>query len=355
MGSITPAGNEKFRVQTLLNDCGELSPPFAGEQWLSPWLDLYLRPTDQLRVCWLPAQTGGVLLPLMIRPVLRKGIPLRELRFLGTGDSQADEVASEYPDATCDGVTAEQAVAMITACLRDSRGWDLLAVEAGVEDSLIGQAMANCGAYRQRSGQRYCLDIRAGFDGWLERLGASSRAKFRRTLRQVDERGLSLRLDLSHHDVLEQMVQMHQQRWQSRGEPGAFASHRFRAFHQRMLDERRLAAKIAGLFVDGRAVAFWYGFDLGKVRYFYQSGFDPHYADGFSAGEALHLLMIRDAVECGLHHYDFMKGRDDSWKARFGATGEPMFNWRLPGKSLRGFMLRLVLHYSPQWQNAGVR
>ena len=210
-------------------------------------------------------------------------------------------------------------------------------------------------AYRQRSGQRYCLDIRSGFEGWLERLGASSRAKFRRTLRRVEEHGLTLRTDLPHRDGLEQLALMHQQRWQSRGQPGVFSSRRFRAFHLRMLDERRLAARISGLFADDRPVALWYGFDLGKVRYFYQSGFDAQYADGFSAGEALHLLMIRDAVERGLHHYDFMKGSDDSWKARFGASGEPMYNWRLPGKSLRGFLLRVALHYSARWQQPEVR
>ena len=69
--------------------------------------------------------------------------------------------------------------------------------------------------------------------------------------------------------------------------------------------------------------------------------------------EALHLLMIRDAISRRLRCYDFMKGSEDSWKSRFGIQPEPMFDWILPGKSVRGAMVRYGLYRSSQWQKTG--
>lgn len=289
----------------------------------------------------------------MIRSVTRRGIPLRELRFLGTGDTESDEVATEYPDITCDGVADEEAARVFAEYLQQSRGWDVFRAEAVLPGSVLARALMLCGAYRMANGLRYCLPITQGFEDWLSSLGPSSRSKFRRTLRRIDEMGLSLRLDVPVNRGLEALSHLHRQRWQTRGQQGVFASRQFCEFHRRMLAERRLGAHMAGLYHGDTPLAFWYGFDFSGVRYFYQSGFDPDAGAGFSPGEALHLLMIRDAMSRGLRRYDFMKGDEDSWKARFGIRPEPLFDWALPGCSVRGAMVRYELQRSSHWQKAG--
>mgnify|MGYP005751689187 FL=1 len=346
-------GPERTRVEALLHDRGDISPPFSGDQWLLPWLELYGRGTDRSCVHWQPSGEGGVLYPLMIRSVVRHGIPLRELRFLGTGDTEADEVATEYPDITRDGVNDVVAAEMFACYLQAGSGWDLFRAEAVLPDSVLAHALALCGAYRIANGLRYRLAFTSDFDGWLDALGSSSRSKFRRTLRRVEELNLSLRLDVPVTEGLEALGRLHSQRWQSKGLPGAFASHQFREFHRRMLVERRLGAHLAGLYQGDDPLAFWYGFDFCGVRYFYQGGFDVDAGDGFSPGEALHLLMIRDAMSRRLRSYDFMKGGEDSWKARFCIQAEPMFDWVLPGRSIRGAMVRYGLHRSSHWQKTG--
>jgi CelD/BcsL family acetyltransferase involved in cellulose biosynthesis len=346
-------GPEKSRVEALLHDRGDISPPFSGDQWLLPWLDLYVRASDRSCVHWQPSGEGGVLFPLMIRTVNRRGFSLRELRFLGTGDADADEVATEYPDITCDGVADADAADMLAGYLQEGRGWDLFKAEAVLPDSVLARALALCGAYRMANGLRYCLAFTSDFEGWLSALGPSSRSKFRRTLRRVEEKGLSLRLDVPVAEGLEALSHLHRLRWQAKGLQGVFVSHQFGEFHRRMLAERRLGAHMAGLYQGEVPLAFWYGFDFCGVRYFYQGGFDPDAGDGFSPGEALHLLMIRDAISRRLRCYDFMKGREDSWKSRFGIQAEPIFDWVLPGKSVRGAMVRYGLHRSSRWQKAG--
>ena len=347
------AGREKSRVEALLHERGDISPPFSGEQWLQPWLDLYARATDRSCVHWQPSGEGGVLLPLMIRSVTRYGVPLRELRFLGTGDAEADEIATEYPDITRDGVAAAAAAKMLADYLQAGRGWDLFRAGAVLSDSVLARALALSGAYRMANGLRYCLALASDFEGWLATLGPSSRSKFRRTLRRIEERNLSLRLDVPVAEGLEALSRLHRQRWQSKGMQGVFASHHFSEFHRRMLAGRRLGAHMAGLYQGEVPLAFWYGFDFGGVRYFYQGGFDPDAGDGFSPGEALHLLMIRDAISRHMRSYDFMKGGVDSWKSRFGIQAEPVYDWVLPGKSVRGAMVRYGLYRSPCWQRVG--
>lgn len=347
-------GPEKSRVEALLYESGDISPPFSGDQWLLPWLDIYVRPTDRSSVHWQPDGAGGVLFPLMIRAAIRRRIPLRELRFLGTGDAESDEVATEYPDIICDGVAAEEAAGILSAYLQQSRGWDVFKAEAVLSGSVLARALSLCGAYRMANGFRYCLSFTSDFDSWLSSLGSSSRSKFRRTLRRVEDMDLCLRLEVPVSSGLEALGELHQRRWRARGLPGVFASRQFSEFHRRMLAERRLGAHMAGLYRRDTPLAFWYGFDSCGVRYFYQGGFDPDAGDGFSPGEALHLLMIRDAMSRGLHCYDFMRGSKDSWKSHFGMQPEPMFDWALPGKSVRGTMLRYGLHRSHHWQKAGI-
>lgn len=346
-------GPERIRVETLLHKSGGISPPFSGDQWLLPWLDIYLRPADRSRVHWQCNGNGGVLFPLMIRRVIRRNIPLRELRFLGTGDAESDEIATEYPDITTDTVAGETAAFMFADYLKQDRGWDVFKAEAVLEGSVLARALALCGSYRMANGLRYCLRIVPSFEDWLSSLGPSSRSKFRRTLRRVDEMKLCLRLDVPVDGGLEALAYLHQQRWRTRGLPGVFASRQFCEFHRRMLAERRLGAHMAGLYRGDTPLAFWYGFDFSGVRYFYQGGFDPEVGDGFSPGEALHLLMIRDAMSRGLHRYDFMKGEADSWKARFGIQPEQLYDWVLPGRSIRGAMVRYGLHRSSHWQRVG--
>lgn len=346
-------GAEKLRVATLLHESGDLSPPFSGDQWLSPWLDIYLRAGDRSGVHWQAHGDGGVLVPLMIRPTRRRGIAIRELRFLGTGDAEADEIATEYPDITCDAVSADMAARILADHLRQSRGWDVFMAEAVLAESVLAKALALCGGYRRANGLRYSLELPPDFDRWLGDLGASSRSKFRRTLRRIDEAGLTLRLEVPTKEGLDELARLHQQRWEQRGMPGVFSSPMFREFHRRMLAERRLGAQLAGLYQGDIALAFWYGFDVNGVRYFYQGGFDPDFGDGFSPGEALHLLMIRDAISRGLRCYDFMKGGADSWKARFGTVAQPLFDWALPGKSVRGAAVRFGLQRAADWQRDG--
>jgi hypothetical protein len=343
------AATERDRVESLLGDFADHSPPFSGAPWLLPWIALYGRSDDESRVNRIAVGSGAILAPMMIRPAKRKRVSFRELRFLGSGDDARDEVVTEYPDVSLDGVPVPQAADALAAWLRADRGWDLFAAEAVESHSVLAQALTRVGAFCRANGRRYHVPLPDQFEAWLEALSSTARARFRRTLRQVGERGLRFEPRLAA-DALEQVASLHQQHWHQRGHSGAFASQRFIEFHRALLENGSFEARISGLFHGALPLALWYGFDIKGIRYYYQSGMDAQAADGLAAGEALHLLMIRDAIASGLVGYDFMRGDVQSWKARYGATPAELEDWVLPGRSLRGRLLAIWLGQSRVWQ-----
>lgn len=320
----------------------EDAPLFSSAYWLLPWLDHYARDDDRF------AGTPALPLPLMIRRRSLSGLPIRELRFVATGDDERDEVCTEFPD-----ILAGQAASL--QALLDSRAWDLCSIENVTDGSRVGAQMAAAGAYASPAGSRYRIALPASVDDWESMLGKSSRAKIRRTRRDLQAQ--SLQLITAHGDdalaLLPALVALHQSRWQARGQSGVFASERFRSFHEQLLSRPDSPGRIAVLRKDERVMAAWYGFDHAGCRHFYQSGFCAPQQGHFSPGLALHLCMIEDAITTGLHGYDFMKGGEQSYKSRFGAQASPMWHWRLPGRTLRGRLLAQGLARSRHWQQQG--
>jgi CelD/BcsL family acetyltransferase involved in cellulose biosynthesis len=63
------------------------------------------------------------------------------------------------------------------------------------------------------------------------------------------------------------------------------------------------------LRLDGNAVASLYGFHYGRVFYFYQSGFNPAYAN-HSVGLLMMAFAIQSAIEEGAEEYDMLHGTE---------------------------------------------
>lgn len=176
------------------------------------------------------------------------------------------------------------------------------------------------------------VDLAAvGEDGVLTRLSRNARQQISRAIRLYEACG-SLRLDPSA-DVGEaiarfgEMETLHQQRWQARGSPGAFAEPFFGRFHRALLakgfprghvDVLRVAA---GSEIFGYLHVFFYAGDA----YVYQNGFryDP---DGrLKPGLVSHVLALRHCRQRGLRRYRFLAG--DSRYKRSLSTDSYDLSW----------------------------
>jgi CelD/BcsL family acetyltransferase involved in cellulose biosynthesis len=121
-------------------------------------------------------------------------------------------------------------------------------------------------------------------------------------------------------EAFEALVQLHQQHWTSRGEPGAFADARRNAFYRELA--HRLAERgwlrMYRLIAAGKFVSIDFAFVYrGRFHHFingtnFESGVD-------SPGAVLHSCMIERSIAEGVREYDMMWGEHDykyDWGAR---------------------------------------
>jgi CelD/BcsL family acetyltransferase involved in cellulose biosynthesis len=78
--------------------------------------------------------------------------------------------------------------------------------------------------------------------------------------------------------------------------------------------------EVATLYADDRPVAAYLSFREAARLLLYNSGYDPRYGD-YSAGFALLVYRIRQAIEEGVQTFDFLRG-DERYKYDLGAQDQ---------------------------------
>src|SRR5262249_4951184 len=113
-----------------------------------------------------------------------------------------------------------------------------------------------------------------------------------------------------------ELKELHQRKWQARGQPGAFASAIIEGFHRDLVADRLPAGEIQLLRVtDGAAatVGCLYNFVLAGRVYYYQSGFAYPDRPAIKPGLVCHALAVGWNIERGARVYDLLAG-DSQYK-----------------------------------------
>ncbi len=131
--------------------------------------------------------------------------------------------------------------------------------------------------------------------------------------------------------AFQQLVSMHQQRWNEMGYPGLFADSRFELFQRELLPKFLAHGKLWCKIVRAgdTCIAVRIGYVFGKKMYDYLSGFDVHSPEARRRpGNALLLAMIGDAVSMGLETVDLLRG-DEAYKNDFADRQSSNFHVRI--------------------------
>jgi CelD/BcsL family acetyltransferase involved in cellulose biosynthesis len=282
----------------------------------------------------------------------------RVIRFLGDGEVCSDYLSVLCRDEHSIAVTKELANWLKDANERhgsanhaDQTGeddrWDRLDF-VGVD---AGDAVFNCLLAQLREVGNlvhFCpamntwrLELPPTWDEFLSRLSKQHRNRLRRADRtyfqtgQVQVKRVDSADDWS--EFFEILLDLHGRRWNNKGLPGAFASPRFTAFHREISANWSASglATLAWLEMDGKPLAVEYRLHGDGVMYAYQSGMDTERLD-VRPGELANMWAIRNALEQGQHHYDFLRG-DEEYKSRWRAQPRPMLAVRVvpPFRSAR--------------------
>ncbi|AKT36132.1 GNAT family N-acetyltransferase [Chondromyces crocatus] len=331
-----------LRVQMVTDTAGLVASSAAWEELLQrsaqseptlapPWVLAWWRvfgPLDgrALRAVlfWDGPRLVG-LAPFCERPRRhRVGLSLRTLELCGSGEDEADETGSDYLGVIVErGAESSVARALADALATDALGaWDELRMPAMRGDDVFPVLLSRelrargASAHLEITGACPHIPLPASWDGYLAALPSSRRYMVRRSLRDLEAwAGSPLRLTrVTRADELptamETLIRLHEARWSADEKPGAFASPRFRAFHEAVMPAllERGSLDLSWLEVRGEPIAAVYNIVWqGRVS-FYQGGRRPDLPQNLRAGIAMHALAIREAIAAGHKEYDFLAG-----------------------------------------------
>jgi len=247
---------------------------------------------------------------------------IREILFLGTGTAVK---SSEYTDVVARRGYEGDVANAIAHCLKSRRDWDRLWLDELPEGSsvLAYMAPATEGALRvNRSGRTHYIETTASSETFIQTLGRSTRHSLVRRTRQLMSRHhcefFQVETLEGLNAALDDLVRLHQARWNSIGQQGSFALPGFDEFLRaaaRFSIEKQLL-RLWVLRVDSRPAAVLLAFFYNGVVHYFQGGFDPAYSKGSIGTVMLGLCIDACIADPSVMVFDFMGGNDpykDRW------------------------------------------
>ncbi|MGH9861478.1 MAG: GNAT family N-acetyltransferase, partial [Candidatus Acidiferrales bacterium] len=190
-----------------------------------------------------------------------------------------------------------------------------------------------CLVSRQAADACWVLELPTTWDDYLTAISKSHRKQLRQLERRVLE---SERVNWHRVQCAAELdaawpvlVDLHQRRRQSLGEPGCFASGPFHEFHAevalRLLARAQL--RVSWLELDGKPAAAEYHLVDRTTTYAYQGGVDPARLHE-EPGRLSTILCLRRAIDEGHARFDFLRG-DEAYKAHWRAVPQATYDYRV--------------------------
>lgn len=304
---------------------------FLSREWVDCWLATFgeeLNPDllafvgdgDVVACCLLVWRTQRV-----------RGIPLRRVYLNCAGEDEADSPCLEYNSLLSLPEYEQQAAQALVTFLR-TRKWDELLLRGAIEQDAIRLLANSLGGNEVLELPSRYIEFSRFRDppgDFLGSLSSKTRKHIRRTQRSYEQIGgaCALRIAQSVEEalgMLRHMAELHQARWVSRGQPGAFSSPRFTGFHEAVI--RRAFDRILMFEVQAGAevVGILYCFLFRQWVYFYQSGISYVLDSRESPGLlTLHLTISHCLARPELKGFDLMAGEEE-YKRSLADTHRPM-------------------------------
>ncbi len=315
--------------------------------WMMNWWDIYGKADGwKLRVGLFfdDARLVGVA-PLCWGWFWHRGIiPLRQIRPLAGDQDWLDTVYSNYLGLIIEqGQEKEVARSFVQACQKGLFGtWDEMFFPMMAADQeqpqLLSEQFSKCGYLTELkdAAQSGYTELPTTWENYLASLKSKNRKYVKKTLKDFDEwaAGTTQYFRASAREELDQvnaiLHQLHAERWQAAGQSGVFAAPRYRAFHDRVMQElfRNQHLELCWLAAHGKPVAAVYNIVWdGKVNC-YQSGRAMNTPGHIRPTLVLHLMCLRNAIERGCREFDTL-ANIAQWKKQISLSVRQMVDLRI--------------------------
>jgi CelD/BcsL family acetyltransferase involved in cellulose biosynthesis len=339
--SATPPGTETTRLQVRVYDSLEsmeflrpawdklladvpTSSTFSTWEWLAAWWRAFGQGQELRFVAFFDAReelTGMAALAVKDHAVVR-GCRLRLLRLMGDGSGDSDNLdviaRPGFEDAVAD--------AFLQYLESSRRSWDFCALNtlpsySPAAQSLLQRLQLRSWPYFTSQRHGCVIDLPGDWESYRKQLSYNERGQLGKYMRRL-EREYKVRFYQATEPDLDSCLRsffdLHQKRWVSQGEPGSFVSEARRSFYQDISRSflQRGWLQLWMLELNGVDVGAEYDFLWKETVYCLQGGFDTAMGSGH-IGYALRGYVLRQLIETGVAHYDFLAGRQ-SYKGRWG-------------------------------------
>ena len=300
---------------------------FCRFNWLASWWSYFGR-GNQLFVIVVEDEQGNI---VGIAPCYRTYSAKcgRSIRFLGSNN-----VCSDYLRILAEPTHFETASRWVATALMDcaelkQTSWDLLeltgvtADEPSVLKFCESLEAAGCSLHDSDLESAWKIDLPENWEAYNTQLGKS----FRRTLKKLEkdlvDTGKARFFEVTNKTEFDHgwaiLLDLHQKRRESIGQPGCFVDARFGGFLKAaaLMALQEGTLRLQWTELDGRPLAVSIGFSLQGTVNMYQTGLDPELIE-FRPGHLHNLFVIKRAMESGARVVDFLRG-NETYKALWRA------------------------------------
>ena len=301
------------------------STTFSTYEWLASWWRAF-RGEDELLVLAFRDSTSALigLAPFAITRHSHFSMPWRVLRLMGDGSHDSDNL--DMPVRP--GYEGRFAESLLHFLQTRRRSWHFAEFNTLPPESNSANAMWRLMEEKKWlaiEGRRpaSAIPLPGTWEEFQRMLSSKEKGKVeyytKRVQKKYDARFYKCTSESELPGCLEALYKLHQNRWQSVGQPGSFDSASRRQFYLEFgrlsLAQGRLEFWLLDL--NGEPVAAQFGFRYGNTVSQLQEGFDRAYSTD-SVGYVLRAYVIRELIAQGVRRYDFLGGAP-GYKAKWGA------------------------------------
>lgn len=331
-----------YDLNSLLSDSDRWNSlargvPFRQTQWLGPWWRQF-GAGKQPQVLVARDATGTIrgLLPLYRE---FSGAPGRTLSMIGDGQACSDHVSVLASKEDAESIASAMGSHLAQTASDSDHGWDLIDIDGVVEGDRAMESFARglkSGGSVLHAQSRMSVWFKPKDKSWDEHLkhyGKTQRRKMRRMREKIEDSGciekVVAQTDADIDASLAALIEMHQRRWESVGQPGSYADKNFQQF---VFDAAKAFLASGNLYLsalkhEGRVIGAELNFIGGnRISYSYSAGYDVDAAE-LEPGRLIAIDTLLNLYRNDLVGVDYMRG-DEEYKRRFSTESRRLLRLR---------------------------
>lgn len=342
--------------ESVFESQGDASP-FLLPSWVAQWLAVH---GEELKPEIYRWGNGAAQLPdaiaLLVPGVRRRGpVAFRQLYLNTDGEAQCDSVVVENNRLLCRPHLQSQATATLAAFVVRAKCDEFVisGVDGDERDRWISAFPGWWAEIEPRQSCYVDLEVVRSHGGDpLACMSANTRSQVRRSVRKY-EAVAPLEYDVARTGddavkMLEELIVLHNARWQAAGGAGAFASSKRRDFHAGFVRRAvpRGEAHIMRVRCGSETIAVLYNLVAHGFVNFYQSGFHQPDSSHLKPGLVSHCLAIRHFAAAGFREYDFLASApgESRYKESLSTNQRTLYWLTLARPNVKNAVLRLARH-----------